>query len=252
MTDDNQQQQEGSDQNQNAPEATFSKDDISDLLKQNSNGQQHISTLESETKQMRDQISDLQEEVSKRQTMEEMMAELRETPFNDTRTEPTASQVDENALLAKLGQQMSERLDTQQQEQTLQNNWNASMAALEQVHGEKYESYVDQRAKELDMSTDQIGQMAATSPKAFLDLMDTPTGTSAAPTTPSNRTTQSDPTDEAELSYSKIAKLQKNVNTDEGRLARETWNDPEWQKRQRDRMLAKARTEGSQFGNIIR
>lgn len=251
MTDDNQQQQEDLDKDNKAPEATFSKDDISKIMKQNFHGQEHISELETETKGLRDKITDLEAEVTKRATMEEMMAEMRSTGY-DSDSGVIAPQVDENALLAKLEQQMTARFTEQQATQQLEQNWTKSMSALEQKHGEGYESYVDERAKALDMTNDQMVQMAATAPKAFLDLMSASPSSQAAPTTSSSRTLFAEDTQTEALEYSKVAKLQRNIETDEGRKARELWTDVEWQKKHRTRMLDLAKTEGSNFGNIIR
>jgi len=231
---------------------TFSKDDFQKILKQNQHGQQFIDTLKSEKEQMADRLKALEEELQTKSSMEELLEQMRVQPNNPDQPGPTAPPVDESELLAKLEQQVFDKLTAQQQQAQQKQNWDSVVDALQAKHGEKYQDYVTTKAQELGLTQDQVIEMGATTPKALLGLMDVQSSTGPAPTRSSERAPNYDPLDLQETQYEKVARLQRNIETPEGREARQLWNDPTWQAQQRQRILDKARKEGSTFGNIIR
>lgn len=243
---------EGSDQETSA-KLSFTKDEILNIVKSNQHGREHIGTLEEENKQYREQINKLQEELSASKSMSELMAELRETNIQSDPSGLTAPQVDENALLAKLEQQVFDRMNAQQQEAVLESNWNSVEGELRQKHGDRFDSYVSERASELGMSPEQMVQMGATTPQAFLQLMGGDRKSTVAPTTPSNERA---PIGSGELTLdqqiAKVASAKKDLDTPEGRDANRLWKDPEWQRKMRQQIIDEAREKGSQFGNFIR
>lgn len=253
MSDDNQNQSTTGDDQSSQSNSAFSMDDIKKVMNENFHKQTHISTLEQENKEFRDKISALETQVQEVQSMKEMLAELRDTNSNyeQSQSGPTAPQVNETELLAQLEQKVFNKLTEQQQQAHLEQNWTQSMDALREQHGDKFEDYVASRAQTLGMSNEQVSQMAATTPKAFLDLMSVPNKSSTAPTIPGTRAPVSDPVSDQETEFDKVARLQKYIDTPEGREAREKWMDPIWQAQQRQRILEKAQDQGSQFGNRL-
>ena len=228
---------------------TLTKDEISKILKQNTHGQDFIETLKQEKRELEEKMEQMQTELSNRQSISDLMEEVRNTNYNPDQSEATPPQVDESALLAKLEQQVFDRLTLQQQEAALEKNWNSVESSLRDTHGERYDAYMTERASELGMSTEQLVQMGATTPKAFMQLMGGEQSMSPAPTRSSERPPVSDPYQSQESEFSKVARQMKDLNTPEGRDANRLWKDPEWQKQQRERILARMNKDGSQFGN---
>ena len=232
-------EQEGGSQEQSSGNLTFTKDDLDKVMKENYHGRQHIQTIESENKTLRAELDQLKQQVSESQSLREMVEELRGTTYStDESTGPTAPQFDENDILAKMEQRVFDALSQREQQAALEKNWSDVTTKLRDQHGEKFESYVAERARTLGMSEDQLVQMGATTPEAFMALMGQQQRNSAAPTLSSERAPIGDSSVEAEMEFARIAKLQKDLTTEEGRKAREMWNDKEWQKRQRERILA--------------
>tara|TARA_Y100000114_G_scaffold43216_1_gene38654 strand:- start:5220 stop:5984 length:765 start_codon:yes stop_codon:yes gene_type:complete len=239
-----------SDQEDKGTQATFTKEDLEKVLKQNINGQNHIKTLESETAEYKQQIAELQQQLEASKSLEEMMADLRDNEPTSP-TGPTATQVDKASLLEELKSEVFAELTSQQQKDLQDKNWQQSVEALTAAHGDKYDVYVAERAGELDMSVDQLADLAKSSPKAFLDLVGVKSGGVIAPTTPSTRTLNLDTGPDLESDIRKTASLKKDLDTPEGRDANRKWKDPDWQRKMREEILEKAKKEGSQFGNRL-
>lgn len=228
---------------------TLTKDEIEKILKQNTHGQDFIETLKEEKRELETKMEQLQQELQNRQSISELMEEVRNTNYNTDQSEPTAPQVDENALLAKLEQQVFDKLTRQQQEAALEENWSSVESQLREKHGERYDSYLTEQAKELGMSNEQLVQMGATTPKAFMRLMGENQSRGPAPTTSSERAPMSDPDQQRQTEFSNVARRMRDLDTPEGRDANRMWKDPQWQKQQRERILSRMQKEGSQFGN---
>jgi len=250
MTDDNQNQVTPdnqslfSDDNQDKGEPSFSQEDISKILKQNANAQEHIKNLETETAQFRSQIRELQEELQKAKSIDDLLDGLQQP--NDT-PGTTSPQIDETQLLNKLKEEVFRDLSAAQQQALEEQNAAEAVRAAQEKFGDGYKSYVQQRAQELDLSLEQIENYARTSPKVFMELLGTPKGQTPSPTTGS-LSAPIDSDADIEAKYRRISTLRL-MNTPEGIEARRTWENPEFQAQYRRHILEKASEKGSTFGN---
>ena len=254
MTDDNQNASDpsteakpefGSDKDQSKVKPQFGQDDISEILKQNVHGQAHIKTLESETAQLREEIKTLQQELANAKSVDDLINEIRQNNESTTMTGSTTPQIDEEQLLAKLTEKVTSTMTLQEQLKLETDNWNTVTQALQAKHGEGYAAYVDSRARELGMNNVQMETLARQNPKAFIELVSPGTTFNrTAPTTPSMTSPKSNESQEQEAEFSKVARLKKDLSTEEGREANRKWNDPDWQRVQRQRILDKAKREG--------
>lgn len=236
----------GSDQGStNTP--LFGKDDLDKILNQNRNAQDHIKTLESETAAMRAELQRLQEELARSKSIDDLLTHMRQPDQDLSGT--TSPQFDQEQLLKTLKTEVFRDLTLAQQQSLERENWNKAVNTLRERHGDGYASYVDQRAKELDIPVAKMEELAKTSPNAFIELVSGGKTRTAAPTQGS----QTFPlrTDaETEATFNKINALRFR-NTPEGREAKRTWDDPDFQRRYRAFVLDKAKKAGSSFGNTI-
>ncbi len=252
MTDDNQNTSDagndgkadfGSDQNQSV-EPQFGKEDIANMLKQNVNGQEHIKTLETETADLRTQVTALQQDLANAKSVDDLLDQLRLDNQNSDQPGQTVPPINEDQLLAKLSDKVAADMSYASQQALEQDNWNAVESALKQRHGDSWNTYVDSRAKELGMNNAQATTLARSNPKAFLELVSPETGTRSAYTLPSGTTSQSNEADVAETEYASVVKLKQSLETPEGREANRKWSDQTWQQAHRLRILEKAKAEG--------
>lgn len=223
----------GEDQNKEPQGVTLSQEDIDGLKKSNSHAQEHIKRLESENKEFKESLREMQAELAKAATIDDLMTTYRQ-PESDDSPGTTSPQLDEEALLTKLKQEVFNDMTYAQQLDQENQNWSTVEAELKQRHGEGWASYVDERAQELGMTNDQMEGFAKTSPKAFMELVGGQTRT-AQPTTGGVVAPQGGFDSEAEMRQ--IAQARKDLSTPEGRAANAKWQDPEWQKKYRASVL---------------
>lgn len=222
------------DQNKQTDGVTLSQEDIDSLKKSNSHAQEHIKRIEEENKQFREDLRNMQSELQKAATIDDLMTTYRQ-PESDDSPGTTSPQLDEEALLTKLKQEVFNDMSYAQQLDQENQNWDTVEAELKQRHGEGWASYVDERAQELGMTNDQMEGFAKTSPKAFMELVGGSTR-SAQPTQGSLIPPQGG-MDDTEAEMRRIAHARKDLSTAEGREANAKWQDPEWQKKYRASVL---------------
>ena len=201
-------------------ETKFDTDEVSKLAKMNADAQSFIKTLQSETAEMRNEIKALQEELGKAKTMDDLINTYGQ---HDNTAESKTPQVDEQQLLAKLKAEMFAELSAEQQKAQEESNWREALQQAEAKFGEKYGNYVDDRAKELGISADDMRGYAKTSPKVFMELLGGSTQ-SASPTQPSLQA----PTggqDDIKARYARYVRLQAQ-DSSEGREAKRMLKDP--------------------------
>lgn len=237
-----------SDQSTNNQGGTFSADDIAKIVNQNRHAQDHIKTLESETASMRAELQRLQEELTRSRSIDDILAAMQQQDTNQPG--PTAPQLNQAELLKTLKDEVFRDLTVAQQAAMEQQNWNESVSMLRERHGDGYAQYVDKRAQELGLPVPHLENLAKTSPRAFMELVNPGTTRSAAPTTGSYSSSPVNVDSETEAMFNKINTLRFR-NTPEGREAKRTWEDPDFQRRYRVWVLEKAKTKGSQFGNTL-
>lgn len=229
----------GSDQETTTP--VFGKEDLEKVLKQNQHGQDHIRRLESETAEMREQIRQLQQELSNSRSIDELLSEIRQQNTESHEPGSTTPPVDENKLLEKLKSQVFADLSAAEQANLEQSNWQQSKTLLQERHGDGWASYVDSRAEELDMSIKDLESLAKTSPKAFIELV-SPGQKPKGAVNPTQSTFKQAPVsgdDDFEVRIQRLSVLRRDLSTPEGRQANAEWNSPEFKARWAQHILAK-------------
>lgn len=220
----------------------FGQEEIQTILKQNVHGQEHIKTLEGETTQLRDTITNLEQELANKKSMEEMIGDIQQQNYDPNSPGQTGPQLDETKLLEKVKEQVTAEMSFAQQMSIETSNMAEVQKELTEKHGTAYASYVDARSKELGMTNPQMEGLARINPRAFMELVSPGQGRSYH-TVPSQTSPQSSQEDVEAAEYKKIGKLRK-LHTEDGYEARRTWEDLDWQKKHRVRILETAKREG--------
>jgi hypothetical protein len=227
----------------------LSKEQLANILKQNTHAQSHIKTIEEENKTLRDQIAKMSRDLEMSTQFEDLLEGLANPPKPNT-FEQTAPQLDKNALLTELKQDIFNELTKAQAEALLKENMNQSLNYVKSKFGDNYTESLRNVADQLSIDQSYLDDLARTSPKAFQTMVESvsPSKTPFAPTTNSFRTNPTPQDPNADIK--RIAAL-KNQNTPEGRQARQMWNSEDFQRSFRQRILENASKNGSQFGNQI-
>lgn len=230
-------------------ELTLSQEDIQKMLKQNANAQEMIKTLKEENAQYRGQLTDLQKDLENSRSFDDLISAMGTQDITTSLPESTAPQLDPKELLSQLKEEIFNDLTQAQVRSAQEANIQESLKAVKERFGDNYEQRLTELGSELGLSNEYMDQLAATSPKAFMQLVggnkkvsDTQPEISSFRTTPNNS--------ESTYDYASIAK-QKGFDTPEARQANHLWNSPDFQERMRLDILKRASEKGSQFGNQI-
>lgn len=221
---------------------TSSTPNIDELLKRDRNAQQHIKTLESETADMRRQIQELREQLEQSKSIEDYLEAMRQQD-NTNSHGSTAPQLDTNQLLAQVKEEVFKELSAAQRAELEQRNWQETEQMLRQKFGERYGFYVDERAKELEMTTEEMESLAKTKPKLFMELVSGPQKT-GTPTPTKSSTMSFSASEDIESMYARVSRARRDTSSPEGRDAARLWSDPDFQAKYRQHILEKARREG--------
>lgn len=218
------------------PEAKFGTEDVTKLMKMNKDAQSFIDQLKTETSTLRSEVQKMQEELAKARTIDDLINTQQRYDDSDL-PESKTPQLDKNELLAELEQRVFNNMTKKQQEAAEQDNWNKSLSMAKERFGDKFTDYVTDRAKELDISVKEMEQYAKTSPKAFMQLLDT----KKSPVSPTLTQSQAPAFNtDIDAQFEKVATLRRQ-DTPEGREANRLWIDPEFQKKYREHILNKNR-----------
>ena len=133
--------------------------DVESALKSLPHANEHISKLQQEMEQLR-------EEVAKRQSAEEVLARLESKTTENPET-PSVAPVD----LAQIEQLVDKRLTARQQAELQANNLKSVTSKVSEAFGDKAEEMFYTTAKEAGLSMEQINSLAATAPTAALKLL---------------------------------------------------------------------------------
>lgn len=135
--------------------------DPSTAAKKIEHADQHISTLETELKTLRDQLA--LTEAQKKAL--ESLANNQPTPAQ----QPTAAspELDVDSLLAKAEERMFQSLTRKQQEAQAALNLQASTEAAKSVFGDSYQQALLEKGQTLGMSKEDIMAFASSKPEAF-------------------------------------------------------------------------------------
>lgn len=234
----------GGNQDTNNDQPRYTNEDIQKILNRNSNAQSHIKTLESETAQMRDEIQRLTDELNRSRSIDDLLEAMQQQSNEPNSPGSTTPQLDKNELLADLKKEVFNELSQAQRAELEERNWQETEQLLRQKYGERYGFYVDERAKELDMTNDEMESLARIKPKAFMELIGEKTTKTPSPTQSSQMSVPQNSGDNIEALFEKVQRLRKNPTTEEGREAMSMWSDPAFQAKYRQHILEKARQEG--------
>lgn len=144
---------------------SLSQEEIEELRKRDAHAQEHIRRLEQEAKERQQALDDLQKELERRPTYEEVVERMRSNGAEEpTQPEqPQTTEVDED----KLAQRAAEIMSQQKAEEQYRQNLKSSMERAQEAYGENYVQAVQSTASELGMTLQEVDDMASRRPAAF-------------------------------------------------------------------------------------
>jgi len=141
------------------PEGNQKYDSVETALKAVPHAQEHISNLEAE-------LAEAREELTKRKTAEELVKQLEEQRTHGQQETPEATGIDSSQLAQYIDAHISNRESTSVAKANVQHVIDTMTAAM----GDSAQSKYDSIAKDNNMSIDTLNTLAATSPAAVLRL----------------------------------------------------------------------------------
>lgn len=131
------------------------------LRQRDEHAQAHIQRLESENSELRDKVVELENQLASATTLDEALKRISNQGEGQQQLDPTD--------VAQVVERVLEDKQTKAQQDS---NWNEVVSSLTKKYGEwkAADSYVQERARELDISLEHATQMAKNSPKAFKKL----------------------------------------------------------------------------------
>lgn len=230
-------------------EFNLTEDQLQKILKQNSHAQDHIKNIENENAELRERILSLSKELEQSTQFDDLLEGLASQGRSSNTSEQTAPVLDKNQLLRELKNEIFNELTAAQTKALEEQNMIAAKNYLTERFGDNVSKEMSVIAEELSLSPQYIDQLASTSPKAFEKMIESvrpkTNKTTFSPTQTSFRT---NPVDNTEVDLARVGRA-RNLQTEEGRQAHNLWQDPEFQRQQREKILARMRGQGSSFGN---
>ena len=137
-------------------------EELEALRKRDGAAQAHIPELESENKELRDKVGELETNLTNATTMDEVL----------DRISTAGGSSDGNLDASTVSQIVGKVLDQRQTESKQKSNWTEVKAKLTDIYGDfkTAQTKVEERAMELDIEVDDATLMARNNPKAFLKL----------------------------------------------------------------------------------
>lgn len=129
--------------------------------------------------QMQQEQRELREELNKRATVEEVLRRIEETrqkrPDPDEDDTPDSDDGNRSVDMSAIEKLVESKFNEAQSEAEKRRNVLSVKETLKQRFGPNYQQVVDEKLKEMDVGRDWANGLAATQPKAFLNLMGNPT-----------------------------------------------------------------------------
>lgn len=167
---------------------------LADALNALKHSQEYIPQVKSQLTQKEQELADLRAKLEQQASLEEVVSRLTKPSQPEPKDDhPSGSGLDESAVM-KLVQQQLER---NQQTLSAQANQQQVENALKAKYGDKTADVVRQRAAELGLTPQALGELSSKSPQAVLALFNTQGPQGPKPTTSSVNTsgfTQQQPT----------------------------------------------------------
>jgi len=144
--------------------------DVEALRRRDEHAQAHIVRLESENKEARDKVADLERQLTNAKTIEDVLSRKNKSDGDGSTSVDPAQLVDA----------VEARLSAKEQAKTQDTNWATVYEKVTEVYGEwtKANTEIMAKAKELGMSTEAATELARRSPTAFYELFLPKPGTS--------------------------------------------------------------------------
>jgi len=133
-------------------------DSVEEGFKALASAQEHIKTLEAENSTFRDDLS-------KRQTTEELLQEIKSQP--NSGQDPSS-----NIDLADVAELVDRQLSARESAQSVQSNQKSVVAKMQEVFGPKAEELFIEKANDLGLGVQTFQELAGKSPKAVLSYFD--------------------------------------------------------------------------------
>jgi hypothetical protein len=158
---------------------------LEDALNALKHSQDYIPQVKSQLSQKDQELADLRAKLEQHQSLEDVVSRLTKPNQPDIKDDhPNVSGLDESAVM-KLVQQQLER---NQQTMSAQSNQQQVENALKAKYGDKTVDVVKQRAAELGLTPQALGELSSKSPQAVLALFNTQGPQGPKPTTSSVNT----------------------------------------------------------------
>lgn len=150
---------------------------VEDLAKGKIESDKHILQTQSENKNMREKILELEQELQQRRTIEDFLAEIKTVEQNEEVTTPPSPApvrpgvADRQRPEINIDKLIDDKLQQQRRREAAQANVSVVETELKKHLGDDFRSKIIQKAKDLNLSHEFLGSVAEQSPKAFLEFM---------------------------------------------------------------------------------
>lgn len=155
-SDDNQNQGNG-DANQLTPEQ------VQALVTRDEHAQQHIQTLEAETKQFKEELERLREKADQSASVNELLEKL-------SNQQAQGQAVDLDDLVKQATQNVTQSLEQKRLQDEQEANFNKVAESVQAKYGDNADTEMKRIASENDMSFEQLHQLAHTNPTLVMKL----------------------------------------------------------------------------------
>jgi len=132
-------------------------EELAALKKRDENAQPHIGRLETENKQLRDELAKAAAKLESATVLDDVMAKLGD--------KDSQGSIDPDQVAEIVEKRLQQKTQTQREE----TNWNTVVAKLVELHGsfDKADQAIVKKAQELQMSVSEATRLAKTAPEAF-------------------------------------------------------------------------------------
>ena len=148
---------------------------VEDALKAMPHAQSHVAQLEAENAQLKASSSQTQEQLSKIQSIEATLEKLAQSRSDNQ----SGSGVDEQTLAALVAELVDKDLTSKKSKETISANMNQVTSGLKERFGEGAKEAYQAKAKELNMTVEELNALGAKSPNAVMAFFGK--GTAGAP-----------------------------------------------------------------------
>lgn len=158
---------------------------LEEALKALQHSQEYIPQVKTQLSQKEQELADLRAKLEQQASLEEVVSRLTKPNQPEPQdNHPKGSGLDESAVMQLVQQQ----LERNQQVQSAQANQQQVESALKAKYGDKTVEVVQQRAAELGLTPQALGELSSKSPQAVLALFNTQGSQGPKPTTSSVNT----------------------------------------------------------------